>query len=98
MLGLLPQDYAGREPLGCPECDNTGYRGRTGVHEVLAVTQSLRAALSSGRISDHEVRQHVQPGFRNLSQDALLRFWRGLTSLAEVLALGNSQSDFNEKT
>jgi general secretion pathway protein E len=66
------------------------------VHEVLAVTPGLRAALSGGRISDHEVRRHAQPGFRNLSQDALLRFWRGQTSLAEVLALASSQAELHE--
>ncbi|MGM9484146.1 GspE/PulE family protein [Roseateles sp. NT4] len=98
MLGLTAADYAGREPQGCAECDETGYRGRTGVHEVLAVTPGLRAALSGGRISDHEVRQHAQPGFRNLSQDALLRFWRGLTSAAEVVALASSQADLHETT
>ncbi|KQW42098.1 MULTISPECIES: GspE/PulE family protein [unclassified Roseateles] len=95
-LGLAASDYAGREPQGCPECDNTGYRGRTAVHEVLAVTPGLRAALSGGRISDHEVRQHAQPGFRNLSQDALIRFWRGLTSVAEVIALASSQAELRE--
>ncbi|NCT83541.1 MAG: Flp pilus assembly complex ATPase component [Comamonadaceae bacterium] len=95
-LGLAAADYAGREPQGCAECDDTGYRGRTGVHEVLAVTPGLRAALSGGRISDHEVRRHAQPGFRNLSQDALLRFWRGQTSLAEVLALASSQAELHE--
>lgn len=96
MLGLADADYAGREPQGCAECDDTGYRGRTGVHEVLAVTPALRAALSGGRISDHEVRQHAQPGFRNLSQDALLRFWRGLTSVAEVMSLAGSQAGLRD--
>lgn len=95
-LGLAATDYAGRDPRGCTECDDTGYRGRTGVHEVLAVTPTLRAALSGGRISDQEVRQHAQPGFRSLSQDALLRFWRGLTSVAEVMALASGHADLHE--
>lgn len=93
VLGLRTENYAGRAPNGCPECDGTGYRGRTGVHEVLAVTSALRAALSRGRISDQEIRQHAQPGFRNLSQDALLRFWRGMTSVAEVVSLSSTQAD-----
>lgn len=95
-LGLARADFGGRAAQGCQECDGTGYRGRTGVHEVLAVTPALRAALSGGRISDHEVRQLAQPGFRNLSQDALIRFWRGQTSVEEVVSLASHQADLRE--
>lgn len=91
-LGLQTADYRAAQPLGCTHCSQTGYRGRLGVHEVLEVTPELRHALTQPGLSDQVVRRHASTGFRTLQQDALLKLWRGETSLAEVLSLAGGSS------
>lgn len=90
-LGLLQAEYQAAGPVGCAQCSGTGYKGRIGVHEVLTVSPELRHALTAPGLSDQAVRQHAPAGFRSLQQDALLKFWRGETSLSEVVALAGSQ-------
>ena len=88
-LDLSEQTYKARRPVGCNDCSGTGYKGRIGVHEVLEVTEALRHALAQAGITEAEIRRHAPLGFRTLKQDALLKFWRGETSLQEALALAS---------
>jgi general secretion pathway protein E len=71
--------------LGCPECRHTGYRGRTGVHEILLMTDDLRAEVLHQR-GANELRQlAVRDGMRTLQRDGLRLVGEGVTTLAEVL-------------
>lgn len=90
-LGLQEATYQGAAPVGCAHCSGTGYKGRLAVHEVLTVTPSLRHALTAGNLSDQTIRQHAPAQFRPLQHDALLKLWRGQTSLADVLSLASDQ-------
>lgn len=90
-LKLPDAAYLGARPIGCPQCADTGYKGRLGVHEVLNVTPALRHALTLSGLSDQTVRRHAPVQFRPLQHDALLKLWRGQTSLEEVLSLAGSQ-------
>ncbi len=88
--GLAATACKAAQPVGCPQCTQTGYRGRLGVHEVLEVNSDLRSALTQPGLSDQVVRQHAPAHFRTLQQDALLKLWRGETSVAEVLSLAGA--------
>ena len=88
-LGLSTDSYKALRPVGCADCSDTGYKGRIGVHEVLEVSQELRHAVAKTNISEAEIRQHAPSTFRTLKQDALLKFWRGETSLQEALSLAS---------
>jgi general secretion pathway protein E len=90
--GLHVNDYQGKAAVGCEHCAGTGYRGRVGVHEFLPTTDALRQQLSSGAFSPRNLRDFEPPGFRPLQEDALRKFWVGLTSLAEVLSLPTPES------
>jgi len=72
------------EPLGCPRCRDTGYRGRLGLFEVMTVTDEIRALIvdraPAGRIAQVAVSQ----GMRTLLDDGLDKVRAGLTSLAEI--------------
>lgn len=71
--------------VGCDECRNTGYRGRTGVHEILVMDEELRAELLHQRGSG-ELRQiAMRKGMRTLQQDGLRLASLGITTLEEVL-------------
>ncbi len=73
------------EGEGCVECNNTGYRGRAGVYEVMAITPTLRdLILQRGSAIDMK-RAAVQGGMLTLRRDALEKLKRGVTSVEEVL-------------
>jgi type II secretory ATPase GspE/PulE/Tfp pilus assembly ATPase PilB-like protein len=77
----LPQVY---EPVGCSRCGQTGYAGRTGVHELMLVDGKIRERLV-GNPSIEQLRAVArQAGTRPLNQVTLLLVAKGLTSLAEV--------------
>jgi len=69
---------------GCPRCNYSGYKGRIGLYEVLAVTEEIRklalARAPAPEIADLAVRQ----GMRLLRDDGLEKVRLGMTSIAEV--------------
>ena len=78
------QAWQFHRPVGCPRCGQSGYRGRTAVHELMVVDGPIREQLV-GRPSIEELRRVArQAGTRPLRQAALLLVAKGLTSLAEV--------------
>jgi type II secretory ATPase GspE/PulE/Tfp pilus assembly ATPase PilB-like protein len=83
--GLIrDQAWQFHQPVGCPRCGQSGYRGRSAVHELMVVDGPIREQLV-GRPSIEELRRVArQAGTRPLRQAALLLVAKGLTSLAEV--------------
>ena len=80
-------DWTGRlrRGKGCRECRDTGYRERTGVFEVLPVTERIRAAISS-RMSIDEIRAEARAeGLVSLRENALRKVLSGTTSPVEML-------------
>jgi len=74
--------YRGR---GCRECQGSGYRGRTGIFELLVVNEAIRAMILE-RASTGEIRkQAVREGMRSLRDDGWRLVRSGKTTLAEVL-------------
>jgi general secretion pathway protein E len=85
---VLPSAKGGiNRPVGCLECRQTGYLGRTGVYELMPIGASLRSAISSG--TDLAVMRQLamQSGMRPLRHAGAAKVTAGLTSVAEVLAL-----------
>ena len=72
--------------VGCNQCDNTGYRGRAGIHELLHVTRGLRQLIQERARSDAIQRKALSEGLRTLRQDGLEKVLAGITSLEEVRA------------
>jgi type IV pilus assembly protein PilB len=69
---------------GCPHCRNTGYYGRTGIYEVLEVTDSMRALIGQN-VSDAAIRTTaIEQGMRTLGEDGLKKVLEGRTTLDEV--------------
>jgi general secretion pathway protein E len=70
---------------GCPQCDHTGYRGRTGIYELLIINDALRHLIHDG-VSEQRMREHALAlGMQNLRADGLRWVTAGMTSLEEVL-------------
>jgi hypothetical protein len=71
--------------VGCDKCNNTGYRGRIGIYEVMAVTDKLRRLIAQ-RASEDAIREAAQHGgMRTLGEDALAKVKAGLTTPEELL-------------
>lgn len=74
-------------PKGCTTCNNTGYKGRVGVYEVLIKNAQLEQAIlkSNGALSEYEMRNIAKAqGMVTMAQDGLLKAAEGLTSVDEV--------------
>jgi len=70
---------------GCDHCKGTGYRGRTGVHELLVMSDAIRDEILKKGPS-HIIRNlAIQGGMRSLQMDAVQKILMGVTSVDEVL-------------
>jgi len=75
--------YRGR---GCHVCNHTGYKGRVAFHELVLVTQEMRAAIASGQRSAELPALAARAGYRPLRYDGLKKVLLGLTTIEEVEA------------
>ena len=88
LLGLVDADLSEATPRrgkGCPDCGGTGYRGRTGVFEVLPVTAALRKVLLSTPTEAAIGAAAREHGMTTLRAAALAAAHRGETTYEEVL-------------
>ena len=73
------------EPVGCEECRGTGYAGRTGIYEILLVTDAIRQMIVE-RQSAADIKMHaLEHGMRTLRVDGWRKVLAGVTTLEEVL-------------
>ncbi len=78
---------------GCGDCLNTGYRGRTGIYELLTVNDKVRSMIVQN-LSSSEIRNAgIENGMTTLRLDGASKFLQGLTSLEEVVRI--TQDDAN---
>jgi general secretion pathway protein E len=73
------------EPGGCERCTGTGYRGRTGVFEVLETTEEVRKLIGPRTDSDTIEKAATRSGMITMIEDAVAKCRAGVTSAAEVL-------------
>ncbi|MBC2593200.1 type II secretion system ATPase GspE [Ruficoccus amylovorans] len=88
VLGADPLDIADKHfyyGRGCPECSQTGYRGRQGLFEMLSVTDQIRELITN-RAPTLVLRQKaLEQGMRTLRDDGLRNIFDGATTIEEVL-------------
>jgi type IV pilus assembly protein PilB len=85
--GLDPAEWRNvpfYEGEGCIECSGTGFRGRTAIHELLELTDSVREMILAKRPSSEIRRAARDEGMHFLRESALDRVKRGLTTLKEI--------------
>ena len=93
---ILPQVPEGRPPLppghvyetsetGCDRCNGTGYSGRTGVYEVLPITEEVRRLAIRNADASEIKACAMEQGMRTLRDDGAHKVLSGLTTLEEVL-------------
>ena len=77
-------------PVGCVRCAGMGYKGRTGLYEVMVMSEQLRAMALAHASSDEITAVAVSEGMRRMRDDGLDKVKAGITSLAEVARVTGS--------
>ena len=75
--------------VGCAHCDNTGFKGRAGIHELMTASPNLRHLVQTGARSDELQRAALGNGMRTLRQDGIEKVLAGITVIEEVRANSN---------
>ena len=86
-LGVDPAVHAGkpvRQGRGCIECQHTGYRGRTGIYELLLVTDAVRELVLTNADASRVKKAAREHGMETLREDGLRKILNGETTVAEV--------------
>ena len=87
-VGITPEQLKGGKVYrgkGCPACSGTGYRGRTGIYEILLVSETIRHLIMKKADSVSIGRQAVEEGMKTLREDGARKIVEGITALEEVV-------------
>lgn len=87
-LGLTAEDTGGREFFtgqGCEACNDTGYRGRQGLFELLDMTDPVRDLIAKRAATVVLKKKAQELGMRTLREDGLRNIFGGITTIEEVL-------------
>lgn len=90
VAGQVP---AWREPVGCPKCGQSGYRGRVGLYEIASASPSLVAGLRQGADEDALTAVARAEGFMSFGDDGFIKARRGETTLSEVYRVAGGAED-----
>jgi len=77
-------------PVGCSKCRNLGYSGRSGIYEIIAIDDTLRADIHD-KASEQKIKKHARTLFPSIRQDGFRRVLSGVTSLEEILRVTSEE-------
>ena len=77
-------DLALYRPKGCEACSMTGYKGRLGIHELMAGTPIIKNMIKNKANSETLLIQAIKDGMTTLKQDGIMKAFQGLTDISEV--------------
>ncbi|MFZ1812074.1 MAG: type II/IV secretion system protein, partial [Candidatus Saccharimonadales bacterium] len=70
---------------GCEECNGLGYTGRRGIYEVLSNTNDVQNLIVANATSNDIQAEAIKQGMVTMQLDGLIKAFRGVTSVAEIL-------------
>ncbi|NOT49068.1 MAG: type II/IV secretion system protein [Acidobacteria bacterium] len=85
--GLRPKDVSDKtfyRNVGCDACNHTGYRGRTAIHELLDMSDTVREMIIARRPGSEIRRQAEKEGLSSLRESAVKKVYAGQTTLHEI--------------
>lgn len=78
---------------GCPLCNNTGYKGRLGIFEVIKTDENIEKVITEN-LSEREIKKiSEQQGYLDMKEDGLVKILKGVTDFAEVESVVDLQED-----
>jgi type IV pilus assembly protein PilB len=87
-LGVPPEQvgrYNVKRGVGCQTCNNTGYKGRIAVYEIMVMSDELREFILNGASTLELKREAIRQGMKSLRMSALGKLAEGMTSVDEVV-------------
>ena len=88
-LYFIPDGTKVYSAVGCEKCSYTGYKSRTGIHELLIVDEEVQRLIHSD-LGEREIEKYaIEKGMRTLRMDAIRYIIDGRTSIEEVAAVTN---------
>jgi len=88
----LPKPETVYRPIGCPECRQTGYRGRTGLYELLTVSEEFTQLIGASADLTALRQQSVLDGMKPLRIAGAMKIMEGVTTAEEVLKVTSALS------
>ncbi len=85
------------QAVGCDACKHTGYKGRTGIHELFILDSAMHAAILTGADATTLHATARRHGMYTLFEDGLRKVARGVTSVEELLRVTLDQQDEESK-
>ena len=85
--GFDTKDIELMRAVGCDECGDSGYKGRTGVHELLVGTHELQSMIYKKADLSDLTAQAIKDGMRTLKQDGIHKIFQGLTDYEQLLRI-----------
>ena len=76
-----------KKPVGCASCNETGYAGRTGLHELLDGTDDIKRMILKNELVENLRAQAIKDGMTTLKQDGIYKIFKGDCDLKQVLAV-----------
>ncbi len=73
-------------PKGCAKCNNTGYKGRVGIHELMVTNNDLIEGINKGLDTSELKKIAMRGGMKTLHQDSMLKVKEGLSTMEEAIA------------
>lgn len=89
-LGINEADLMLYRPKGCGNCGNTGYRGRTGIHEALEATLGIKDLVVSKDSAAAIKAMAMEQGMRTLLQDGITKVFKGEVDFKQVRAVAGT--------
>jgi type IV pilus assembly protein PilB len=77
------------KPVGCERCNNSGYKGRVGMYQVMPITDEIQRIILSGGNAMQIAEQAAREGVSDLRYSGLKKVKQGVTSIEEVLSCTN---------
>ena len=66
-------------------CDNTGYKGRIGIYEIMTITPKIKSMITKGKSADEIKEQAIEEGMSTLKASAAKYVLDGTTSMSEMV-------------
>jgi type II secretory ATPase GspE/PulE/Tfp pilus assembly ATPase PilB-like protein len=90
-LGIGRSDAKIYRAKGCGRCSQTGYRGRTGIHELLVATPEIRKAIARKQPSEDVALMGIEQGMRTLYQDGIAKIFKGDIDILQLQKVTTSE-------
>ena len=76
-----------KNATGCASCNDSGYAGRTGIHEVLEGTNDIKRMIMKQALVEELREQAIGDGMTTLKQDGIYKIFKGDCDLKQVMAV-----------